>query len=226
VTKVEKLILDKEAIEKMGLASDTIYCIEYDLNSRHTIPKNATEQEKREIQLYNKKAEQIRNRMKYALKFEVMASRHLESSWLISADRLEEAEKQLEEIKSDMLKAGFDNVDKRIRIIPILTTIEGYENYEDHKMQFLLDFAMEHTKMCDKALSEGRMRESNLWRAKKAYEIINALAEELKSEDAQNEVHDTVEILSDKIAQVEAMLQDKEAEEKKKKEKEAEQQKQ
>jgi hypothetical protein len=201
-----ELILDKEEIEKMGLHGEELYVIEYDLNSKIKIPKNATEQEKKEIKERNKYAEQIRNKLFFTLKFKIKATRHLESSWLIAKDRLETAKVLLEEIKSDLKSKNFDNVDRRIRIIPILTTEEGFQDYETQKIEFLLQFCMEHIAYCDNALTEKRMSKSNLWRCKKAYEIVNELAQELKSQDAQQEIQDTAEILSDKISQVEAMI--------------------
>lgn len=213
-TKKDELILDKEAIEKMGLHSESLWIIEYDLNSCIVIPKNATPQEKKEITERNRRAEVIRNKMKFALKFKIMATKHLESSWLIAKERLEDAQAELTAIKEEMKANGFDNVDKRIRIIPILTTETGFENFQDMKTQFLLQFATEHIAYCDKGLDEQRLPKSSLWRCKKAYEIINTLAEELKSDDAKNEVKDTVNLLDDKIQQVEAMLilQEEEAE--------------
>jgi len=207
------LILDAKECAKMGLHSEALYIIEYDLNSQIVIPKNATLQEKKEIEQRNKWAEEIRNKMKFALKFKIMATKHLESSWLIAKKRLPDAQAELQAIKDEMKLRGFDNVDKRIRIIPILTTETGFENFEDMKVQFLLQFATEHIAYCDKGLEEQRLPKSSLWRCHKAYEIINTLAEELKSEDAKSEVKDTANLLDDKIQQVEAMILKQEEEE-------------
>jgi hypothetical protein len=76
---------------------------------------------------------------------------------------------------------------------------------------------MEHVKYCEKGLEEERLPKSSLWRCKKAYEIINTLADELNSEDARNEVKDTVSLLDDKIQLVEAMILKQEEEEEKNK---------
>jgi hypothetical protein len=213
----EDLILDKKACEKIGLHSEAIYLIEYDLNSQLVIPKNATANEKKELEERNKKAEHIRNLMKFALKFNIMATKHLESAWLIAKERLPLAVEELEKIKGEMRSAGFDNVDKRIRIVPLMTTEAGFEDFQNMKTQFLLDFAMEHVKYCEKGLEEERLPKSSLWRCKKAYEIINTLADELNSEDARNEVKDTVSLLDDKIQLVEAMILKQEEEEEKNK---------
>lgn len=238
---VDEIIFDVKDAEKMGLHSEALYIIEYDLNSRRLIPQDfkvcpkcdsrtenlktlfcqkcgadmanspvkssITEAEKEERIRYNKVANEIRNKLFFALKFQIMATKHLESSWLISQERLPEAVKAIDALKEEMRRGSFDNVDKRIRIIPIMTTEDGFENYEDQKIQFLLQFCFEHIQYCDKALDEQRMPKSSLWRCKKAYEIINLLADELKTEDAKHEVKDESELLSDKVSQVEAMMQ-------------------
>jgi hypothetical protein len=173
-----------------------------------------TEADKEERERYNKVANEIRNKLFFVLKFRIMATKHLESSWLISKERLADAVSEIDAIKAEMKRGGFDNVDKRIRIIPIMTTEDGFESYEDQKIQFLLQFCTEHIQYCDKALDEQRMPKSSLWRVKKAYEIINLLADELKSEDAKHEVKDCAELLSDKASQVEYMLQHQDDEQK------------
>jgi hypothetical protein len=204
--EIPELILDKQALEKMGLHSQELFVIEYDLNSRHVIPKSATEAEKKEIAKYNTEAEEIRNKMKFALKFKIMATKHLESSWLIGKDKLPQAVEALEEIKELMKEKGFDNVDKRIRIIPIVTDEKGFESYAEMKQQYLLEFASEHIQYADRMLSEQRINKSVLWRIQKAYAIVNILVEEIESKDAQNEIRDTNEILSDKASQCEALM--------------------
>jgi hypothetical protein len=201
-----ELILDIEQLKAMGLHGEALFVIEYDLNSPILIGTHVTEAEKKELSERNKKAIKIRNKMAFALKFQIKATKHLESSWLISEDRIEEAKKALEEIKAEMKQCGFDNVDKRVRIIPILTTETGFENYEDMKVQFLLQFATEHIQYCDKGLEEQRMPRSTLWRCKKAVEVIRELTEELKKEDAKHEIIDTIAILDDKVQQAEAMV--------------------
>ena len=171
-----------------------------------------TESEKEERVRYNKVANEIRNKMFFALKFRIMATKHLESAWLVSKERLGDAVTELDAIKAEMKKGGFDNVDKRIRIVPILTTEEGAENFEEMKIQFLLQFCTEHIKYLDDGLDNQRIAKSSLWRCAKTYEIINILADELKTEDAKHEVKDMAELLSDKISQVQAMMQAQEDE--------------
>jgi hypothetical protein len=206
MSEANELILDVDQLKAMGLHGEALYVIEYDLNSPITIGKNATEQEKDEIKKRNKEAIKIRNKMLFALNFQIRATKHLESSWLISSENLANARTALEAIKEDMRAKGFDNVDKRIRIIPILTNETGFENYEDMKVQFLLQFATEHIQYCDKGLEEQRMPRSSLWRCKKAIEILQAHVESLKKKDAQGEVKDTIAILDDKTQQCEAMI--------------------
>ena len=171
-----------------------------------------TEVDKEERERYNKVANEIRNKLFFVLKFRIMATKHLESSWLISKERLADAVTEIDAIKAEMKRGGFDNVDKRIRIIPIMTTEDGFESYEDQKIQFLLQFIGEHLAYADKGLDEQRLPKSSLWRMKKTYEIVNLLADELKSTDAQHEVKDMNELLSDKISQCDAMLQKQEDE--------------
>lgn len=129
----DELIFQIEDAEKMGLHGEALYVIEYDLNSRRIIPKNVSETEREEMERYNKVANEIRNKLFFALKFRIMATKHLESSWLISKERLGQAVAEIDAIKAEMKLGGFDNVDKRIRIIPIMTTEDGFENYEDQR---------------------------------------------------------------------------------------------
>lgn len=180
--------------------------------STASIKSPITEQDKEERVRYNKVANEIRNKMFFALKFRIMATKHLESAWLVSKERLSSAVAELDAIKAEMKVGGFDNVDKRIRIVPILTTEEGAENFEETKIAFLLQFCSEHLAYCDDGLANQRIAKSTVWRCVKTYEIINVLADELKTEDAKHEVRDMAELLSDKISQVQAMLE-KQAEE-------------
>jgi hypothetical protein len=210
-----EIILNKEALEQMGIVSKAIFTVEYDVASKVKIPKNATATEKAELVKKNKLATKIRNKLLFALKFKIVATQHLESSWIITKEKLETAIEELDVIKDEMRACGFSNVDRRLRIIPILTTEEGYENYEEQKRQYLLNFATEHIQYCDNGLTEERMPKSTLWRCKKAYEYIEMLSEELKDADAKLEVKDTAHILSDKIAQIENLLDEQEEERKK-----------
>jgi len=209
-----KIILDAETLAKMGIHGEAIYTIEYDLQSERKILKNATPAERKEAQARNKLARHFRNKVVHALKFNIRAYKHLESSWIVSEDRLEKAVEELSEISEEMRERGFENVEKRLKIIPILTTQEGFEHYEDRKAQFLLQFAMEHIKYIDKGLDEQRMTPSTLWRCKKAYSIISDLKEEVKNrQDLYDEITDTISLLDDKISVVEEEIAKWKAEE-------------
>jgi len=203
---VEKLILDAEALEQMGLISEAVYIIEYDMPSPRKIPKNAKPEVKKQLEKRNKLAKEFRNKMDFLLKFKILATKHLESCWLITKDKLSEAIEEIEDLKAKMKAKGFADVDKRIRIIPILTTKEAYESFEDKKAEFLLEFAMEHIRYLEKGLEERRISDSTLWRCKKAYEHIEVLAEELRNHERYTEIIDTNETLGDLIAQMEAIV--------------------
>jgi hypothetical protein len=212
---LEDLVLDKEALEKAGLYAEEVYMIGYDLPSAKKVSKKkgtingrrATAPEVEEALRLNKITEHYRNKMKYLLKWKLMATKHLESSWIITKDRIKEAVAELSELKSEM-KPIFRDIDRRIRIVPLWTTEQGYETFEELKAQFLMDFATQHIASCDKGLDAKKMDSSKIWRCKKAYEYIHILADELRNKSLRNEVKDTVALLGDKIAQVEAMLLD------------------
>jgi len=200
-----ELTLDSKALEKMGLNSEAIFTVEYDLNSVKKIPKNATPETKAELKRYNKLARIFRNRLHFILKFKLRATRHLESCWIVSECNLEDAQKELETFKAAMKNKGFKDVDGRIRIIPILTTENGHENFQDKKADFILEFAMEHVKYCEKARREQKMSRGILWRCKEAYSACSTLREELKGHPRYNEMVDTIEILHDLINLVEPL---------------------
>jgi len=125
---VDELIFQIEDAEKLGLHSEALYVIEYDLNSRRLIPKDykicpqcnshtdvkanncqrcgtniigeevhagVSATEKEEMERYNKVANEIRNKLFFALKFQIKATKHLESSWLVSKERLKDAVAQI-----------------------------------------------------------------------------------------------------------------------------------
>jgi len=201
-----EIVLDIKALEAMGLHSEAIYTIEYDLNSELKIHKNSTPEEKKQAKIMNDLAREFRNKLQFILKFKLQATKHLESCWLISESNLETAVNDLSELKDAMRNKGFKDVDKRLRIIPILTTIEGFESYEEKKAEFLLSFAMEHIKYCDLAIKTKKMPRGTMWRCKEAYSIINGLKEELKKNKRYHELVDTVGVLGERISLAEVQL--------------------
>jgi len=204
---VDKLVLDKDALAKMGLADTPIYVIEYDLHSPLKIDKKLNAEQKKKLKEYNKLAKEFRNRLYFLLRYKLKAFKHLESNWFIAQNSLEIAKEALNSLKMDMKAKGFADIDKRVRIIPILTTETVFESYEDKKVEYLLEFAFEHIKKLENAKKEKRMADSNLWLCKKAYEQLEALKMEIKNHKRFNEVNDSIQILADLIAQVEIMLQ-------------------
>ena len=204
--KNDKLVLNSKALGEMGLKCEEIYTIEYDLNSVLKIPKNISPEAKKEAQKRNRLAKEFRNRLHFILKFKLHATRHLESCWILSEKSLDFATEQLEAFKSDMKAKGFSDVDERIRIIPILTTEAGFESFTDKKAEFILEFAMEHIKYCEKAKKEQKIARGTLWRCKEAYSICATLKEELKGNKRYNELVDTVEALGESVALVEPLV--------------------
>jgi hypothetical protein len=205
----DKLILDEQALATLGLGDKAVYLIEYDLHSEKKIDKKATKDKQKERKARNKLAREFRNKLIFLLKYGLKATQHLESCWIIDESRLDSAIEGLENLKEKMKAKGFRDVDKRLRIIPILTTIEGIENYDTKKAEFLLNFATEHIAYLEKAKKEKRVPNGIIWRCKKAYEIIAELKEELKHTKRYKELVDTVAILDDLSCQVEAMLKAK-----------------
>jgi len=204
---VQKLILNEEALAKLGLGERAVYLIEYDLHSEQKIRKNLiSKEEKKQLIERNKLAREFRNKLLFTLKFHLRATQHLESCWIIDESRLELAIDELEQFKAEMSSKGFKNVDERLRIIPILSTVEGIQNYEDKKTEFLLDFAMEHIQYLEKAEKKRRIPNGTMWRCKKAYEIVSELMGELKGHKRYRELIDTVEVLDHLIGKVETIL--------------------
>lgn len=206
---IEKLILDEKALESMGLSSKTYYIIEYDLyDDRCKIPANNTPETKKRLQKRNKLAKSFRNKLIFLLKFKLNATKHLESCWVIEENRLDLAIDALEGLKEEMKAKGFSDIDKRLRVIPILTTVEGFQHYEDKKVEFLLNFAMEHLAYIDKGKKAQRMSKSTLWRCKQAYSIVEALKDELKGNQRFNEILDTNEMLGEAIGDIESIIEE------------------
>jgi len=216
----EKLILNEQALEKMGIVSETIYTLEFDMNAELKIPKSATKEEKEYIKRQNKLSRKFRNKMMHLLKFKLYATRHLESSWILEGKYLESAVRELEQLRNEMKARGFKDADKRIKIIPILTTVSGFQTYEDKKAEFLLDFLMEHIKYCEKGIKEQRMSEPILWRCKQAVSIVMAHSEALKNHKRYNEIMDTISILDEQIGECGKIILETKREKQKEKDKE------
>jgi hypothetical protein len=177
---------------------------------------------------FKKLARIFRNKLVFTLLFNLDATKHLESNWLIEGDKLEQAVSAIEGIKADMKNRGhgikeFEDADERIKIIPIVTTNEGFQHYEDKKAEFVLEFLMEHVKYAEEGIKTKRMAQAILWRSKKAVEICNAHAEGLKKNERYSEILDTINMLDELNGQCEAFLL--EAKEKAKDEKEKQKQK-
>jgi hypothetical protein len=221
-----KLVIDEKALEALGLHSETIYSLEYDLYSEKYLTdaqsRKLTKEQREANKRFNKLARVIRNKIAFTLKFKLDAVKHLESSWFLNGDKLDIAVAEIEQIKTDAKRKGFDDIDSRVRIIPIFTTPEGFENYKDKKAEFILNFIMEHVKMAEDGLKDKRMAQSTLWRCRKAVEICNSHIESMKGHDRYNEMLDTVNMLDELNGQCESFLCDQKAEKAKKNKKEDE----
>lgn len=205
--KTSDLVIDKKALEKMGLNAEALFTLEYDLDSPLKIRKSLSPEQKKELEARNKLAREIRNRLEFILKFHLKAWRHLESSYIINEEKLDIAVKKIEELKTQAKARGFNDIDQRIKIIPIFTNNEGFEHYEDKKAEFLLNFAFEHIRYLEKGIRIKNIAQSTLWRCKQTSEIVNQLAPEIKANPRYNEVIDTIAILDDLIGQLESILE-------------------
>lgn len=213
--KTNKLVIDEKALEELGLCGETIYTIEYDLYSERYLTdadKRKMNKEQRDANArFNKLARIFRNKIVFTLKFKLDAVKHLESSWLLDGDKLDLAVNEIEELKTDAKRKGFEDIDQRIKIIPIFTTPEGFQHYDDKKAEFVLEFLMEHVKYAEEGIKSKRMAQSTLWRSKKAVEICNAHAEGLKDNERYNEIMDTINMLDELNGQCEAFLTEQKA---------------
>lgn len=198
----EKLVLNEEAIKELGFVDTAIYTVEYDLHSKLKIPKDADPATKEAMKKQNILAVKFRNRLFHTLRFNCCATTHLESSWIIEEQYLATTTKEIETLKTDMKAHGFKDVDKRIRIIPILTTSEGLEHYDEQKAKYLISFLLEHVRYCEKAKEEDKMSGDKLWRCKKTLEIVNILKKEVKETVLFNELEGTLAILDSLINEV------------------------
>lgn len=207
-----KLVLDSEALGKMGLHSEAIWVVEYDIPSpiKNQHAKNPKDKYAKGFDKKTAvKIRQIRNKLAFQLKFKLMATKNLYSSWFIEKEQLEKAIAICEQIKQQVIRLGFPHIAEKIRIFPLLTNEEGFESFMDRKAEFMLEFLSEAQKQVDKGLKEGLMSDSILWRCKKASEIVETLKETLKTHTRYNEIVDTLAMLDDTIGQFEAKKQQK-----------------
>jgi len=213
---VDKLVIDESALEELGLHGETIYLVEYDMNSETKIDKVGdhfyhngkliTQEEKEGLDKKNELARKYRNQLLFSLKFKLLATKHLESAWWINGEMLDTTIRELEEMKAKMKADGFKDVDKRVKIIPVLTNVEGFTHYEDKKAEFILDFLMEHVRYAEEGINDQRISASTLWRVKQAVSICNIQAESLKEHERYNEIIDTVNMLDELATQCDALL--------------------
>lgn len=212
VKMVDKLIIDESALAQLGLHGETIYLVEYDMASELTITQDMklvkTEEEIRAIQAKNKLAREFRNDLLYMLKFNLNATKHLESAWWIDGANLDATISQIEELKNEARSKGFEDIDKRIKIVPVFTSEEGFQHYEDKKAEFVLEFLMEHIKYGQKAEDEGRISASTHWRMKEAVKICSVLSEELKEHTRYFELQSTINLLDELTAKCGIMIQE------------------
>ena len=207
---MDKLIIDEAALAQLGLHGETIYLVEYDMASELKITENdkltKTAEEIHAIKEKNELSRRFRNDLVYLLKFNVYATKHLESAWWINGKYLDRTITQIEELKAEAKERGFGDIDKRIKIVPVFTNTEGFQHYEDKKAEFVLEFLMEHIKYGQKAEAEGRIAPSTHWRMKEAVKICNILSEELKGHSRFFEVQSTINLLDELTSKCEAMI--------------------
>ena len=153
----------------------------------------------------NKTIRALRNKIIFVLKFKLHAQQNLQSSWFISEEKISLAETLLTEIIEDFTPKLPDkfNLYNRIKLIPIYVTKEGYEHYENKKVEFILQFIGENTELMVKGIKKRRMNEGNLWKAKKCVEIYNVLKNDLKDHKRYTEIEEAIINLEDLIVQFE-----------------------
>jgi len=208
--KSNKLVIDEQALEALGLNGTTIFTLEYDLYAEKILSKEQkaklSPEDVKANERFNTLAREFRNKLAFLLKFKLFATKHLESSWLLNGEHLETAIASLEELKAEMKAKGFADCDERVKIIPIFTTVEGFEHYQDKKAEFVLEFVMEHVRYAEEGLKANRISQSTLWRCKQTVSICSALSEELKDNERFNEIVDTIGILDDLNGKCEAFI--------------------
>lgn len=203
------LVLDKDALRNLGLNSEIIYLFEYDIPSAFKNPqtKEISSSYTKEQAMFFRA---IRNKLMFALKFKLHAVKNLYSSWFITDDYLERSEKFAESLRTELIAKGFSEKAEKVRIIPIVTTEEGFETFEARKEEFLLEFILESQKIIDKGLKEKRLSDSLVWRANKTVEIVSILKESLadKSKKSRyNEIVDSLTSLNDSVNRFEQLKQ-------------------
>jgi len=194
-----KLTLDREALDKMGIYSEAIFTIEYDIPRGFKV-KGLTKEQSQFLTA-------MRFKMNQTIKFKLKCMRNLDSSWFLQKEKLEEAESFLTEMRDEYKAYGF-NMDKRIRIIPILTTTEAFESYEERKAEFLLQWISESMEKVLEGIHNKSMSETTLWRCKKCVETVEITKEQLKGHSRYNEVLDELNNLDDKIQKYENLKKD------------------
>jgi len=206
---MKDLQIKPQELENMGLKPNAIYQIIYDFPS----PSKYFSKEVNEF------LKSLRNTLNYVLKWNLEAIQYLESCWIINEEQLKSANNLLSKIIDKYNEKALDynlselfgnrGIEKQIKIFPIFTTDEGFEHYEDRKIEFMLEFIMENIKAIDKGLKEKRINHDILWRSKKAYEIVNILKDSQKTHNRFNEVKDRLSNLYDKIHLFQSELEKK-----------------
>lgn len=194
-----KLELDKDELESMGLHGEAIWVITYDFPSQR-IDKDKD---------INKLLIDFRNKLGYIIKYKIQAYKIHESLWVITEDKLDLAKKQLEELKKNWATAlsRYFNLDisQRVRIIPIVTTIDGYNSYEEQKVEFLLEFIEEHIAKGEKSLRAKAITPQKFYQLKKCFEMVQMLMQPLNYHPRYQEIVDSLMSLDDLIHQCDDM---------------------
>lgn len=199
---MDRLVLDREALERMGLYAKVIFMVEYDMHSEWKIPEDITHEEAKWLAQRNKFARRFRNDLVYLLKYKLFATRHLQSSWIVEGKYLDLAKVQLNKLIARMEERGFHDANRRIRIVRIVTTPEDNEYYDTKKANFLLNFLNEALGYCDKAEKEGELKKGALWRIEKAFEIISIMKEEVQGHKLYGEIEKGLDRLKKRTEEV------------------------
>lgn len=203
---MDGLVLDKEALEKMGLYAKVIFFVEYDMHSEWKIPKDSSHEEVRWLNQRNKLARRFRNDLVYLLKYKLYATQHLQSSWIVEDKYLDLAKVELRELIKKMKERGFHDADRRIKIVKIVTTPEDNQYYDNKKAEFLLNFLNEANGYCEKAESEGEVKKGSLWRVTKAIEIVEIIKMEVQSHKLYGEIERVLVKLRERVEKVKTLL--------------------